>query len=292
MSKELTLVSTVQQQLAIAGKTVTPAEDKILSAQSALKIRKMDADQVRSELSNVMRFVSIDLGIRSGADDFDRKYMEARFLQIVTSYFPDLTVSEIKIAFEMLIVGELDEYLPKNSDGSPRREHYQYFNADFVSRVLNAYRKRKNALNGKITLLLPEKPIEQSAEEIAAINQNYRKFIESILTKLCAGEPVPSYELTDYLYQMIIDANKIERGSPTQQEIESAKEKIRTDLSISTWIRSEIDLQNKALGVSPRVMALAQSDARIRLIKEAIFNQPKRVKQTLKFYDNRNSSGN
>ena len=47
------------------------------------------------------------------------------------------------MAFEMSLTGELDDFLPKGRDGQPDRNHYQQFNAEYVCKILNAYKGRR-----------------------------------------------------------------------------------------------------------------------------------------------------
>lgn len=43
----------------------------------------------------------------------------------------------------MSITGELDEFLPKGRDGRADRGHYQQFNAEYVCKILDAYKSRR-----------------------------------------------------------------------------------------------------------------------------------------------------
>ena len=61
------------------------------------------------------------------------------------------------MAFEMSLTGELDDFLPKNGNGQPDRNHYQQFNAEYVCKILNAYKGRRAAVFKKAYGAIPEK---------------------------------------------------------------------------------------------------------------------------------------
>lgn len=291
MSTALIKSTPVLEQLAIIGRSLPPAEENILRAGQGDKVRKVEPEDLKQGIGNIMRWISVDLGIRKSGDSTDQAYMEARFIQIVSMYYRDLTLSEVKVAFELLIVGELDEYLPKNNDGTARREHYQYFNADFISRILSAYRKRRAALTAKLEILLPERSHEKSPEEIRKINVDYREFLKGILERIAASEPVRDYEYSSYIYSLIIAANDLPDDPPTQEEYEAAKKSILSNYSISLWVRTEVETFWEEGKIAPRIVQLARTASQTRLIKFYLTGNPERVAKTLEYYDNRNNSG-
>ena len=61
---------------------------------------------------------------------------------MLVKYYSYLTLSDIMTAFELLAVGELNDYLPRNSSGNADNGHYQQFNANYFGKVLNAFIKR------------------------------------------------------------------------------------------------------------------------------------------------------
>lgn len=64
------------------------------------------------------------------------------------------------MAFELMVTGELNDYLPKDRYGNPDKEHYQLFNADYFCKVLNAYREYRNSIINKAIEMVP-KPVKQ-----------------------------------------------------------------------------------------------------------------------------------
>ena len=76
-----------------------------------------------------------------------------------------MTLADIKLAFELATTGELDDYLPKDSQGNPDKKHYQQFNADYFAKILNAYRRKQNGVIHKAYKALPEPKKELTPEE-------------------------------------------------------------------------------------------------------------------------------
>ena len=72
-----------------------------------------------------------------------------------------------KSAFEMLSIGELDEFLPKNQ-GQPDKNHYQSFSVEFITRILKAFISLKSRTNIEVKKLLPspvDRPVTEDEKE-------------------------------------------------------------------------------------------------------------------------------
>ena len=86
------------------------------------------------------------------------------------------------MAFELMVTGELNDYLPKDRFGNPDKEHYQMFNADYFCKILNAYRVYRKAVINKAVEMVP-KPVKQrnEAEERFYRNQTRKDIIAAFL---------------------------------------------------------------------------------------------------------------
>lgn len=105
-------------------------------------------------LDEPVRFVMMDVGAKAG-DAGESAYRLTRTAELLKRYFGELTLADFRQAFELLISGELDTYLPKR-DGKPDRGHYQNFNAEYVLKVLKAYLLRRAAVMRKAEELKPK----------------------------------------------------------------------------------------------------------------------------------------
>ena len=148
---------TVQSGLTIADKT-------ILRALIQKKIKDYDGKEAADKLAQMLEFIKYDIGY-TPKDKNEWSYQRVRIVQLVCTYYGDMTVEDFKTAFEMLVIGELDEYIP-----TAERKHYGQFTPDYVSKVLKAYKRRQNAA---ITATIetaerqPETPKEYTEEQQA-----------------------------------------------------------------------------------------------------------------------------
>ena len=116
-------------------------------------------------VKNIIR----EVGIREYPD----AYIIKRFTEILKRYYGNLTLKDVRLAFEMANVGELDEYLPHGRYGDADNNHYQSFSLDYVSKILNAYKRRLSAVVVKARKLLPEKAESPTEAEKIAIRGEF-----------------------------------------------------------------------------------------------------------------------
>lgn len=144
---------------------LNPVDRAVFLASTAKTIAEYSDAELLTELNKALKFIAKDVGYRD-TDENERGYLTVRVCEILKRYYDGLTIKDFKMAFEMSITGELDEYLPKGRDGQADRGHYQQFNAEYVCKILNAYKYRRAAVLKKANDVIPpeaSKPI--SSEE-------------------------------------------------------------------------------------------------------------------------------
>ena len=132
-----------------------PVERSVFLASTAKTVAEYDGNELAAELAKALKFISKDVGYRD-TDESERGYLVVRLCEILKRYYPGLTMRDFRMAFEMSITGELDEYLPRGRDGQADRGHYQQFNAEYVCKILNAYRFRRAAVLKRAYEAMPE----------------------------------------------------------------------------------------------------------------------------------------
>ena len=152
-------------ELPEVAKALTTVEKYIFAASTKKQIAEIDDETLIAKTGQMFRFIAMDVGFIIPAEQNDWAYICTRLLDLLKRYYSQLTLSEVKLAFELLITGELDDYLPKDRDGNAERKHYQQFNADYFAKVLNAYCRKQNQVIGKAYTALPEPKKELSPEE-------------------------------------------------------------------------------------------------------------------------------
>lgn len=152
-------------QLPEVAKALTPVEKYIFAASTKNQISEMDDGVLVSKTAQMFRFIAMDVGYIIPQNENDWAYIQTRLVDILKRYYSYLTLADIKLAFELATTGELDEFLPRDSQGNPDKKHYQQFNADYFAKILGAYRKKQNEVIGKAYKALPEPKREMTPEQ-------------------------------------------------------------------------------------------------------------------------------
>lgn len=151
-----------------------PVERSVFLASTDKTIAEYDANELSIELAKALKWIAKDVGYRA-TDENERGYLVVRVAEILKRYYDGLTMRDFKMAFEMSITGELDDYLPKGRDGQADRGHYQQFNAEYVCKILNAYKYRRAAVLKKANDAMPPEPEKPISPERAKELRNQTK---------------------------------------------------------------------------------------------------------------------
>lgn len=158
-----------------------PIERSVFLASTAKVAQEYDDAELIAVMADTLKWIAKDIGIRD-TESPNWKITIVRFGQILKRYYPLFSVKDIRMAFELMVTGELNDYLPKDRFGNPDKEHYQMFNADYFCKILNAYRVyRKAVINKAVEMVL--KPVKQrnEAEERFYRNQTRKDIIAAFL---------------------------------------------------------------------------------------------------------------
>lgn len=123
-------------------------ERAIFEASTERTIGEMSGAELAREILPALRFIMRDVGYREQPGDL--QYLTIRMPELLKRHYAALTLREIRLAFELSLTGELDPYLPKNGAGQPDRSHYQSFSAEYICKVLNAYKARRGWVTKKV----------------------------------------------------------------------------------------------------------------------------------------------
>lgn len=145
-------------------------ERAVFLASTAKTIGEYSGTELAAELKTALKWISKDVGYRS-TDESDMQYLIVRTAEILKRYYAHFTLKDFRMAFEMSITGELDEYLPKGRDGQADRGHYQQFNAEYICKILNAYKLRRAGVLNKAHEAVP-KPETRVDPEIQKYYRN------------------------------------------------------------------------------------------------------------------------
>lgn len=162
-------------QLPEVAKSLSGVEKYIFAASTKTQIAEIDDATLVAKIGQMFRFIALDVGYIIPTNTDDWTYICTRLLDILKKYYSQMTLADIKLAFELATTGELDDYLPKDRNGQPDKAHYQQFNADYFAKILNAYRRKQNGVIHKAYQALPEPKKELTPEQ----KRYYHNDIES-----------------------------------------------------------------------------------------------------------------
>lgn len=142
-SQPQTEVQALSQMPAVVER-LSKTERMIMKSGATQTVGAMADDVLTNKLAEMLEFITMDIGLKKPLDYTEWQFCIVRFAEYLKRYNQDLTLDDVKTAFELLTVGELDEYLPKNSNGEPDRAHYQAFNFEYFAKVFRAYNKKRS----------------------------------------------------------------------------------------------------------------------------------------------------
>ncbi len=200
-----------------------PVEKAVFLASTAKTIAEYDAAELAAELATALKWICKDVGYRS-PDESERQYLVIRTAEILKRYYSGLTLKDFRMAFEMSITGELDDFLPRGRDGQPDRNHYQQFNAEYVCKILNAYKGRRAWVLSKAHEAVPkEEPKPNPERERYYKNETRRNCINAFESFKETGRMPEISPIAEMLYYDVLAAaglaDKIEITLADQKEI-------------------------------------------------------------------------
>lgn len=167
-----------------------PVERSVFLASTDKTIAEYDANELSIELAKALKWIAKDVGYRA-TDESERGYLVVRVAEILKRYYDNLTMRDFKMAFEMSITGELDDYLPKGRDGQADRGHYQQFNAEYVCKILNAYKGRRESVLRKANAAIPEQETKPNAKVVSDLMLRQKQIFIEVLENYRINERFP-----------------------------------------------------------------------------------------------------
>lgn len=132
-----------------------PVERIVFMASTAKPFSEYSETELATGLATILKWIAKDVGFRA-TDESETQYLIIRTAEILKRYYGNLSLKDFRMAFEMAVTGELDEFLPKGRDGQADRGHYQQFNAEYVCKILNAYKARRGWILKKANEAMPK----------------------------------------------------------------------------------------------------------------------------------------
>lgn len=244
----------------------SPAEQSIFKAAIKPAIYELSDDVLIKGSYAVLKQAAFDTGFKIPEEKKDWNFICDRLINIFKRYYNDLTLWDIATAFELLSVGQLDEYLPKNLFSEPDRAHYQQFNVDYFAKILNAYKKKRDALVVKSRHLTELKQEPKMLNAVPDI-QVKRAIANACFDTYVNERKMP--QITSFSEIAIIEILNIDNPIVSKEDLEASYNKLLADISaglVNKYSASHLKSEGYK---SRRVKSEAESISRRKVIKQA-----------------------
>jgi hypothetical protein len=196
-----------------------------------------------------------------------------RFMDILKKYYSGFTLDEVRSAFELALVGELDAYLPKDKNGVPDKNHYQIFSVEFITKILNAYKSYKGKVWGKVFAIADKVEPEVTQTQKDEFREGFLKRLREMYAGFCAGEmPVIIFPRT--IAEYLIEKNWVDDRELSQADFNKAVIMLKSSSTADPFSKLNI-LEAYKNGETDRLKAEAEQAKAHDLILSAF----KRMKE-------------
>lgn len=275
-TKALTIIAQRRDMLSVPSviAALNPIERSICLAAAGKTFLEYKSGELAKDIVKAVHRIAKDVGIR---EIDDPEYTITRLCEILVKYYPTYSLKDFCLAFEMAVTGELDDYLPKGANGGPDRGHYQQFNAEYVCKILNAYRVRRMLALKKAKDALPApEPIITPEDEKAARESAKLDCIDAFGYYRITGNLPPLSPIAEMLcYRLLSDAGLAPKIEVTLQEQKAILEKTISALAHSGRAADSRDLR-EAGSDAPEI----QHDAYCLARRKALISAFERMRQS------------
>lgn len=194
------------------------AEKKIFEASTKTLICEMDDITLVDYSKRLFRYVATEIGYTI-PDATEWAFIQTRLLDVLKTYHSQMSLTDIRLAFELMSVGELDNYFPRDNNGNPDKKHYNRFTAEYLTRVINAYKARQSEVIAKVYKCIPEQKKTVLAQEKAYYIGYMNGRIKIIyLTYKYTGRLVTEYADETFLYNWLRNNGLAEMVTSTDED--------------------------------------------------------------------------
>lgn len=248
-------------------------------AESQIKIQdaqeqKIEENRLKSEFTakfaTLFRFIALDVGYRIPTEQNEWAYICTRLVDILKKYYSQMTLADIKLSFELATTGELNEFLPKDSQGNPDKNHYQQFNAEYFAKILNAYKRKQNGAISKAYTALPEPKREISPEKKREYhNDTVERCRNAFLEYKYRGKYDAGMFGDMFVYNWLYAVGLADEVKQTEDDRKTALSRYLQRAAAGWYNRFEVESVRRKQTESPEIDYTAFEVARHKEIKKA-----------------------
>lgn len=252
---------------ATEGLSFAPAKHAVLHAMDSPKISSFESVEAYEQNWRVLVDGIIHM---SGLRDVQEGEKKA-FAVTLGRFYGAMTIRDIKTAFELAYLGELDEYLPKDKHGQPDANHYGVFNFRFYAKILNAYVKYSSKVRVEIRQALPAPVQHISKAQKAQIEIQYIKDVLDLQSRICNDEPYSEWKLNGYLFDKLSEMGLISGDDIDVRDSDLSNAKKQMKEGKTQIIRAILERQFESPSALKELNSKAFLIARSRTIKEFLY---------------------
>lgn len=197
--------------------SLRPLYRKIFEASTKKPIAEYGNKELAEKSAVLANSISRNAGIKTLSEDDI-----VTFCNSLMTYYPQYTLQEVKLAFEVLHVGELNEYLPADRYGNPDKSHYGTFNLSYIGKIMQAYGKLRSEVEAQAYSAMPKKEEPAQPESVVFYNREWRKnVIRTYLQYKYTGK-VSGYTSLYRVYETLDNAGLAEPYEITENDRKQA----------------------------------------------------------------------
>lgn len=266
MSKELAPIRSSLPALVRESKLdLGPARNHVLRAMDARQIRDYDAETYVSKIKGFLPYLWKDIGIRGTPTDYDF----VRTADWLRQYFPEFTFEEVKQAFEYLLAGLLEDYLPEDPNHS---KHFGEWNVGYLSKILRAYRVLRSRTVIDVKRMLPDpndRPMTE--EEKQKIRKDFVVYLLEKMIECKRGKSFPRHLASSFVHRTLIDIGLTSYlPEPSPEDVRRSLSFLLSDETIPPTTRSDIRRRHEEGRIDSFLSVRTTNDLAARAIIEVI----------------------
>lgn len=241
-----------------------PSDRAVYLASKDRRVAEYDSVSLGKALQNALTWIAKDIGLRNISEE-DMHYLVIRIAEILKRYYREFSIRDFRMAFEMALVGELDDFLPR---GKEDRNHYNNLNAEFVCKILNAYRGRRLGVLKKVQAE-PKAP-ELSEAKTKELDERAKRQLKEAYLRFCSTGDMSITRIQEIVfYGILADAGLVRPVEVSDAEKRAVLGYMLNEMAMRGASRGEIYRQKQRGITASEVQSQAFVNVRRRMIQEA-----------------------
>lgn len=231
--------------------------EAISIAKKGTGVANIEGGELRKKSKIFLKFIFTDLGLRDQVSDYDI----ARFLDYLTKYYKFITLEDIKLMFELYVIGRLPNV----------KDHWGKWSANFYISVVKSYIFYQMKKQQEDVKALPAPKITQ--KQIDDIRNDFVNYVVVVFNRFKAKRVLRDRDLGLPVYEFWKEKGLLEEIEITEADKKMSMKELFEEMKVSDNI-TEIQKESRY-----------KSNAMRRMVRELYyewFEQGKNIQEFLK----------